>query len=95
MKKIFKPANLAFIVLIPVVFFVIGIYLAGLFNAGRGQGLAAGAIVLGWGFITGLIAFILSFIMVKIGTHKQIVRLNIILLFAAIILFGISYVRNI
>jgi hypothetical protein len=93
MKKFTKPSSLAFIFLMPVVFFVIGIYFAGLIGAGQNQGLAAGAIVVGWGFLFGFVAFILSFIIVKKGKVRQTVRLNFILLLLAIILYGFAFLR--
>lgn len=91
MKKLLKPASLIFIFLTPVVFFVMGIYLAKIFNAGENQGLASGAIVVGWGVTVAGIAFILSVFTAYHVIHKVIVRLNFLLLFIAIILYGITH----
>ena len=93
MKKLLKPASLTFCFLMAVVFFVTGIYLAGLFGAGENQGLAAGAIVIGWGVLSAGVAFILSLFTVYRVLHKTIVRLNFLLLFVVVILYGITHYR--
>ncbi len=72
MKKIVKPASLLFSVLSLLMFFIIGMYFAGLIEAGKNQGLAGGAIVLGWGVIFAGIAFVLSFLVTsKLCTSKH------------------------
>ena len=61
MKNFFKPARLAFYLLMLVGFFFLGLYFAALIDAGKGQGLAGGAIVLGYGILFGGVAFLASF----------------------------------
>lgn len=78
MKKLFKPACLLFNILTLILFFFIGLLYAGWIEAGKNQGLAAGAIVLGYGVIFGFAALILSFFITYNVHHKHIVKGNII-----------------
>ncbi|MCG2419030.1 hypothetical protein K8089_08335 [Aequorivita sp. F47161] len=93
MKNIFKPARIAFYILMLVTFFIVGLYFAGLIDAGKGQGLAGGAIVVGYGFLFAVIAFIASFFIAHFATHKFIVYANIGLLAVIIIAYGITHYR--
>ncbi len=93
MKKTFKPANLAFYFLAPLAFFIAGLYFAGVTGAGKNQGLAGGAIVLGWGVLFGGIAFFASFFIVHYAPQKVIVRLNYLLLVLVIVAYGITHYR--
>ncbi len=95
MKNFFKPARIAFYVLMLVTFFIAGMYFAGLIDAGKGQGLAGGAIVFGYGLIFGGIAFIASFFIAHFIPHKFIVYANIALLVAVIFSYGITHYRYI
>jgi hypothetical protein len=89
MKKIFKPASLLFNLLCLLVFFIVGMYCAGWVGAGEGQGLAGGAIVLGWGVLFAGIALVASFFFTYHVQHKRIVTCNWIL--AALLLLGYGY----
>jgi hypothetical protein len=91
MRKLLKPANIAFYFLTLIVFFIIGIYFAGVTGAGKNQGLAGGAVVVGWGALFGSIAFIASFFIVYFASHKVIVRLNLLLLAIFIVAYGITH----
>lgn len=95
MKKGFKPASIVFYILMFVVFFFIGIYIAGFVGAGKNQMLAGGAIVVGWGVMFAAIAFLASFFIVYYLQHKSIVRLNWILFVSLLILYGITHYRYI
>lgn len=79
MKKLFKPACLLFNILILIQFFLVGLLYAGWIEAGKHQGLAGGAIVLGYGVIFALVALILSFFATYHLKHKLIKVANIIL----------------
>ena len=79
MKKLFKPACLLLYVLTVMVFFLIGLFYANWIEAGKNQGLAAAAIVLGYGVIFSMIALILSFFAAYRLKHKTIIRINLIL----------------
>lgn len=95
MKNFFKPARLGFYFLMLVAFFIIGLYFAGLIDAGKGQGLAGGAIVLGYGIMFGVIACIASFFIAHYAPHKFIVYANIVLLAVVLIAYGITHYRYI
>lgn len=95
MKNFFKPARIAFYILMLVSFFIAGLYFAGLIDAGKGQGLAGGAIVLGYGVLFGGIAFIASFFIAHFIPHKYIVYANIILLGIVLVAYGITHYRYI
>jgi hypothetical protein len=91
MKKLLKPANIAFYLLMALAFFILGLYYAGFIEAGKNQGLAGGAIVLGYGVLFGGIAFIASFFIAYYVPHKWIVRSNWALLLCVGIAYGITH----
>lgn len=91
MKKIFKPASLLFNILSLLSFFILGLLFAGWINAGKGQMLAGGAIVLGYGVLFGGIGLILSFFVTYNVKHQIIVIGNIV--FAVFILATFGYFR--
>lgn len=93
MKKLFKPACLLFSLLSLVVFFLIGMFYAGWIDAGKGQGLAGGAIVLGWGVVFALVAFVASFFITYHLVHKKIIVLNWVLFALLLAGYGISHYR--
>ncbi|MEM7086844.1 MAG: hypothetical protein AAF489_11715, partial [Bacteroidota bacterium] len=82
---------IAFYFLLAIVFFFFGMYLAKITGAAKGQGLAGGAIVFGWGVLFGGIAFIASFFIVRYLAHKWIVRLNWLLLLIVAAAYGITH----
>lgn len=88
MKKIFKPASLLFYLVSVLVFFFAGVYYAVLTGAAEGEGLAAGAIVIGYGVFTAFIAFLVSIVCAYYLSGESIVRLN--QLFGIILLFFIA-----
>ena len=61
MKKLLHPSCIVMYLLALPVFFLFGLLLAGYLGAGKGQGLAAGAIVLGYGVLAAGIAIIVAF----------------------------------
>ena len=91
MKKLLKPASIAFYFLFAIVFLFLGMYLAKVTGAAKGQGLAGGAIVLGWGVLFGGLAFIASFFIARYVVHKWIVRLNWLLLIIVATTYGITH----
>jgi hypothetical protein len=93
MKKLFKPASLLFNFLCLLVFFVVGIYVAGFIGAGKNQGLAGGAIVLGYGVLFAGIALIASFFATYHIVHKRIVIANWILFVLLLIGYGVTHYR--
>lgn len=93
MRKLFKPASLLFNLLSLLVFFIVGMYFAGWTEAGINQGLAGGAIVLGWGLLFGVIAFIASFFATHHLAHKRIVVSNWVLFAALLLGYGVTHYR--
>jgi len=93
MKKLLNPAKIAFNFLCLFVFFILGMYLAGIIGVAKNQGLAGGAIVLGWGILFAGTAFIGSFFIANRLPHKKIVRTNWILLLLLIIVMGFTTYR--
>lgn len=91
--KFFKPARLVFLLLVLIVSFVIGVYIAGIFGAGEGQMMAAAAIVLDWGFLSAVVALIAAIFIVRIIQHKTLVRTNWGLFIILIILYGLIHYR--
>ncbi len=75
----FKPTSLLLYLLAIIVFFFLGAFFAGITDAGEGQGLAGGAIVVWYGLNFAFFAFLLSLIIAYRASQKFIVRLNKIL----------------
>jgi hypothetical protein len=78
-----------------VVFMVIGMFISGLSGAGDGQGLAAGAIVVGYGMMVGLGGILLAIILLKKLSWEVIKKINIglgvlMLVIAAALYYRIS-----
>ena len=93
MKKLIKPANLLLYFQTILVFFIVGVTYAGLTNAAKGQGLAGGAIVLGYGVMFVFIAFITSIIVAYYVKDRIIVITNRIMAIVLIIAIGILTYR--
>ena len=74
-------------------FFAVGMYFAYFIGAGKNQGLAGGAIVFGYGVIFGVIALVISFILVRFVKVKLIIKFNWILLLSTIIIYGVTILR--
>lgn len=85
MKRLFRRAALLFYLLCILVFFFAGVYYAGITGKAEGQGLAAGAIVIGNGLIFSFVALIagLFFVFYRSDLIKTANRV----LFAALVLF--------
>ena len=76
-----------------VLFFIVGLYVAKLCGAGKNQMLAGGAIVLMWGLLFALGAFIASLFVVRLVSQKMVIYLNWILLILVLGLYGYGYYR--
>ena len=90
MNKLIKPASLLLYLLVILVFFMVGMTIAGVSGVADGQGLAGGAILFFYGVITAIIAFILSLFIAhnaKIGTILKIDKILGIVFFLAACLF--------
>lgn len=93
MKKLFEPVSLLFYFFMIVVFFFAGVYYAGITGAGEGQGLAGGAIVIGYGFISAFIALLISIMLASYLAREQIVQINKILGIIFLIFIAITAYR--
>ncbi len=93
MKKLIKPASLVFFLLMTLVFFMVGIYAAGILGAGKGQMLAGGAIVFMWGVSFAIIAFTSSLFMAYALESATIVKMNWFLVLSLLLLSAITYFR--
>ncbi|WP_411031892.1 hypothetical protein [Spongiimicrobium sp. 3-5] len=92
MQQLFKPAKLLLYLLAAILGLMLGAMLAGLLGAGKGQGLAGGAIVLGYGVMGSLIAFISSIIIASYLTVKQVIKINkIVVILLLIFIGGLTY----
>ena len=89
--KYFKLYNLLFYILSFVLFAFIGLLYATLVEAGRHQGLAGGAIVLGYGVISGGVALLAAIIAAGFLDRSRVILFNKILPFLiAIVLFALK-----
>ena len=91
MKKLLKLANIGFYILMLLVCFVLGLYFAEAIDAGKNQGLAGGAIVLGYGVLFGGIGFIASFFIAYYATTKVIININFLLLLVLLVMWSYKY----
>lgn len=89
MKNLFKPASLLLYLLTFLNFFLIGVSFSKIIGATEGQGLASGAIVLGYGMTFAIGAFILAVVSVNYLSEKSISKINRLLVIVLLIL--ISY----
>ncbi len=97
MKKLLKPANLLFNLLMLLAFFLVGLLFAKWIDAGKGQMLAGGAIVLGYGVLFAGIAFIASFFIAYYAKHRAIVWANValsVLLVTCFLYFRMQYQKR-
>ena len=76
MKSLIKPASLLFYLLMILTAFILGLFYAGLIDAGKNQGLAGGAIVLGYGVSFSFVALIIALFLVYFLQHRIIVTCN-------------------
>lgn len=74
-----------------IAFFFLGLLYAGMIDAGKGQMLAGGAIVFGYGVVGAFIGLILSIVVAFKSNRTIIIRVNILLLI--IIIASITYFR--
>jgi hypothetical protein len=91
--QMIKPYSLLFYLLAFICSFFIGIVIAGLVEAGKGQMLAGGAIVLGYGVITAVIGFVISLFITLKTNRKLIFRGNIILAILILSFWGYFYIK--
>ena len=93
MKKYFKPSSLLFYLFVIILFFIIGTAVASWSGVADNQGLAAAAIVLGYGLITALIAMIPALIVIRLVKPEVIRKVNITFGIIVLLTIGILAVR--
>ncbi|KAA3618230.1 MAG: hypothetical protein DWP94_14645, partial [Flavobacterium sp.] len=91
MKKLLKPACIGFYFLMLLSFFIVGLFYAGAIDAGKNQGLAGGAIVVGYGVLFGGIAFVASFFIAYHLNLKIIKIINWVLLVLILTTWSIKF----
>jgi hypothetical protein len=79
MKKYFKLSSLFLYLISFVSFFFVGASVAGVLGLAEGQGLAGGAIILGYGLLGSVTAVVIAIIMVNLCSNKVIVWTNVAL----------------
>lgn len=94
MNKFIKPASILFYLLSFLVFVILGASFAGITGAADDQGLAAGAIVLGYGIISGFVAIVASIVLVSRVSHKFVIIANRILFLLFLVLIAMLFVRQ-
>lgn len=93
MNKFFKPSSVVLYFLLIFLFFILGAIVAGISGVAKNQGLAGGAIVLGYGIMTALGGFILSIIFVTRVNVKNIKKTNWFLLALLLIIMAVMKFR--
>ena len=86
--QMLKPYSFLLYLLAIIAFFFVGVTYAGIVEAGKGQMLAGGAIVFGYGVIGSFLGFIMALIVAIKANRKPIIRLNIVLAISIIAFFG-------
>jgi hypothetical protein len=92
-----KPYSFLMYFLAIIAFFFLGLVYAGITDAGKGQMLAGGAIVLGYGVIGMLIGLVFSLIAAFKVKRIIIIRLNVVFILiiaASIIFIKINYQKR-
>ena len=84
-----KPYSFILYFLSIIAFFFLGLVYAGITDAGKGQMLAGGAIVFGYGVIGALLGFVFSLFIAFKASPSVIKKLNIV--FLLIIAISLSY----
>lgn len=96
-RQMVKPYSFLLYLLTIMSFFFIGILIAGLVGAGKGQMLAGGAIVLGYGVIGSITGFCLALFTTSMATRSTILKANgflTISIFALIAWFTFKYQKR-
>jgi glucan phosphoethanolaminetransferase (alkaline phosphatase superfamily) len=93
-KKLFRLSALLFDLLLTLNFFVFGLFFAKWIEAGKNQGLAGGAIVMGYGVLFAAIALVIAIMVGYWLTTKTLGYLNIISALVFFTFIGFFSLRN-
>jgi hypothetical protein len=94
MKKLVKGSSFLLYSLSILVFFFVGVFYVMISGAAEGQGLAAGAIVIGNGIIFASIALVASIVLVYYSEPRVIKKVNVVLVFALVLSVTYLIFRN-
>lgn len=93
MNKFIKPSSILFYLFMLFLFFILGASLAGISGVAKNQGLAGGAIVLGYGFLAAIGGFILAIFVVGKVNVEKIKKTNWYLLAILVIILALLKLR--
>lgn len=88
-----KPYSFLLYFLSAIFSFFSGITVAGMVDAGKGQMLAGGAIVLGYGVVGALLGFLIALLLAYRVNRKTILLLNALLAFGILSFWGYYYMK--
>lgn len=91
--KMLKPYSWLCYLLVPILCFFIGLSVAGMVDAGKGQGLAGGAIVVGYGVIAAALGLITALFLAGNLSRKALIRLNGIVALCIVLFYGYYHMR--
>ena len=94
MKNVYKPYSILSHLLCLILFFFIGVLFAKWIEAGKGQMLAAGAIVLSYGIVAAFIGLCISIFASYRLSKKNMIRSNLISIVLIICLWTYFYVAH-
>ncbi|WP_178987006.1 hypothetical protein [Winogradskyella schleiferi] len=92
-RQMLKPYSFLLYFLSIIAFFFIGLTYAGIVEAGKNQGLAGGAIVVGYGVMATAIGLIIALVVANKATRKTIFNLNIILALCIVAFYAYYHIK--
>ncbi|GAA0877109.1 hypothetical protein GCM10009119_00770 [Algoriphagus jejuensis] len=93
MNRYFKGSGLAFYLLVILVTFILGTAVTGVSGVDDNQGLAGGAIILGYGLITAFGGFIIAIFIVSKASVSKLITANWIILSVIAVLMTFLILR--
>lgn len=94
MNKFLKPSSFVLYLLFILLFFILGAAVAGLSGVAKNQGLAGGAIVLGYGIMAAFGGLVLAFIVISKARVDIIKKTNWIILAIVLVIFAMLSYRS-
>ncbi len=91
--RMLKPYSFLLYLLAFITFFFVGLSYAGIVEAGKNQGLAGGAIVVGYGVISAVIGLIIALFVSYKASRKFIFSLNVILALCIVGFYAYFHIR--
>lgn len=94
MKRYVKPSSFLFYFLTILVFFFVGVTYVIITGSAEGQGLAAGAIVIGTGVVFAFLALVLSFVALYFSSGRFVKKANLILTILLVLFIAFFIYRS-